>query len=87
MENLIAQGAEAKIFHEGDKILKKRTPKYYRLKELDEKIRKSRTKREAKILSKAKKAGVNVPQILNTDKKGIPREKFNLKSWKNLENK
>ena len=46
MKTLIEQGAEAKIFKENNLIIKERIPKDYRLKELDEKIRKQRTKRE-----------------------------------------
>jgi len=77
MKKLIAQGAEAKIFLDDKIILKERIPKTYRLPELDEKIRKSRTKREAKILTKAIEFA-NVPKVLNTNKKGEPFEKYNL---------
>ena len=49
----IAQGAEAKIILSNGFIIKDRIPKSYRLKELDEKIRKRRTKSEAKLLIKA----------------------------------
>ena len=77
-KKLIAQGAEAKIYLEGRKILKERIPKSYRLSVLDEKIRKSRTKREGKILGKAKEFGVNVPEVFNVDRKGIPRDKFKI---------
>lgn len=52
---LISQGAEAKIFlNEKEKfIIKDRVPKSYRIKELDDKIRKQRTKSESKLLTKA----------------------------------
>jgi len=36
-QKLIAQGAEAKLFLEGNKIIKNRFPKSYRIKEIDEK--------------------------------------------------
>ncbi|MBC8435172.1 Kae1-associated serine/threonine protein kinase [archaeon] len=78
MKKLIAQGAEAKIHLLDNKILKERIVKSYRHPVLDEQIRKSRTKRESKILIKAKEAGVNVPKVLNADKKGIPKDKYNL---------
>lgn len=75
MKELISQGAEAKIFKEEDKVRKERISKSYRFPELDEKIRKSRTKREAKILLKAREVA-NVPEVFNIGKKGIPRDKF-----------
>ena len=46
---LIAQGAEAKIFKKKDSILKDRIKKSYRLPQIDIKLRKSRTRSEAKI--------------------------------------
>jgi len=52
---LIAQGAEAKIILSKDFVIKDRISKSYRIKELDYKIRKSRTKAEAKLLEKASK--------------------------------
>ena len=63
MEKLLNQGAEAKIFQTEDGIVKDRIPKTYRHKVLDEQIRRRRTKSEAKLLIKAKEAGVNVPKI------------------------
>ncbi len=48
----IAQGAEAKIFLDSDRIIKNRVKKSYRLPEIDNKLRKSRTRREAKVIGK-----------------------------------
>jgi len=48
MKELIQEGAEAKIFLDGDIILKDRIPKLYRHPNLDEKIRLRRTRSEAK---------------------------------------
>ncbi len=78
MKKLIAQGAEAKIYLENNEISKERIQKSYRLPELDEKIRKARTRQECRILSRANKFA-NVPKVLNADKKGFPNDKFNLK--------
>ncbi len=78
MTKLIAQGAEAKIYLTENKIVKERIVKGYRFPILDEQIRKSRTKKEAKILIKALEAKANVPKVLNADKKGVPTNKFNL---------
>ncbi len=65
---LIAQGAEAKIFLEDNKIIKERVIKAYRHKELDRKIRLYRVRREAKILKKCKDI-INVPKVINVDEK------------------
>jgi len=50
---IIQQGAEAKIILSGDFVIKDRIKKSYRLPELDTSIRKSRTKSETKLLTKA----------------------------------
>ncbi|MDD5163475.1 MAG: KEOPS complex kinase/ATPase Bud32 [Candidatus ainarchaeum sp.] len=69
---LIAQGAEAKLFieNQGEEtvLVKERTPKEYRCKELDQKIRRERTALEANLLRKAKSIGVNTPNVLETSK-------------------
>jgi len=62
---LIYQGAEAKIFLTKNNIVKDRTKKSYRHEALDNKIRTRRTRAEAKILTKAAKAKINVPKILS----------------------
>ena len=66
MEKIIAQGAEAIITLENNKILKNRTPKSYRHPELDAKIRKRRTKAEAKLLQKASEL-IPVPKLISSD--------------------
>ncbi len=78
MNKLIAQGAEAKIFLDKSIINKERIPKGYRHPRLDEQIRKQRTKREGRILHKAYSLKIQVPKILNANKKGEPNNKFNL---------
>lgn len=69
---ILTQGAEAKIYLESrtdtPTIIKHRLKKSYRHPQLDKQIRKKRTKSEAKILIKAKDAGVNVPKISHIDK-------------------
>ncbi|MBS3137000.1 Kae1-associated serine/threonine protein kinase [Candidatus Woesearchaeota archaeon] len=52
IKTLIAEGAEARIYIDGSNIIKHRIKKDYRNSILDEKLRGSRTKREAKILQK-----------------------------------
>lgn len=60
---LIGKGAEAEIFVEGGNIIKKRVKKQYRLEAIDNALRKSRTKREAKILESMPKE-VPHPKLL-----------------------
>jgi len=60
---VISHCAEAIVFRDGDKVIKRRIPKKYRIKELDEMIRKRRTKSEAKLIVEARKAGVPTPII------------------------
>jgi Kae1-associated kinase Bud32 len=67
MAQILAQGAEAVLTKEEDKVIKDRISKGYRLKQLDEQLRKKRTKSEAKILEKAKQAKVNVPELISQD--------------------
>ncbi|NCN51645.1 Kae1-associated serine/threonine protein kinase [archaeon] len=52
-KKILSQGAEAIIYLDKGKIIKKRVSKEYRIKELDKKIIKRRTKAETKILKKA----------------------------------
>jgi len=64
----IAQGAEAIIILDENKIIKRRIPKSYRLPQIDEQIRKLRTRSEAKLMEKAGKI-INTPKILKVDEK------------------
>jgi len=68
MKKLIQQGAEAEIILKGNEIIKSRVPKSYRIKEIDEKLRKSRTKSETKLLIKASKI-IDVPVPEETKEK------------------
>ena len=68
---IIQQGAEAIISLDNkNQILKNRIKKSYRLEELDTKLRKSRTKSEAKIIEKLKNI-IKVPKIISTEKNQI----------------
>jgi len=77
---LIKQGAEAKIYLAGfaeffgadllpgeKVIVKHRIPKRYRIREIDERLRKERTVREARVLHRAKAFGVNCPHVYEVD--------------------
>ena len=50
--NKLAQGAEAVLWLDKQRILKERLVKGYRIPEIDDKIRKLRTRREAKVLQR-----------------------------------
>lgn len=63
-----AQGAEAIIYLNGKRIIKYRIKKSYRIPEIDTRLRISRTKAEARLIERAKKAGLNVPEVINISK-------------------
>ena len=67
-QEIIQQGAEAIILKEGEEIIKRRIKKSYRIKELDDKIRKQRTRSESKLLEKASKI-ISIPKLIKTDDK------------------
>lgn len=73
-EQIIQRGAEAVLIKKGDLVLKRRVAKGYRLRELDEKLRKSRTRGEVKLLEKALKLGVAVPAVEKVDDKKMEIE-------------
>src|SRR3989339_385170 len=77
-QKILAQGAEAKIVLNEDTIIKKRIKKSYRIPQLDEKIRKLRTRSETKLLEKASKV-INAPKIIksNENTKEIEMEFIN----------
>lgn len=64
----VNRGAEAIIYMDKD-IIKDRIRKNYRIKEIDEKLRKFRTKREAKILDKLAVINFPAPRLIKTDEK------------------
>lgn len=63
MRELIDQGAEATISLENNEIIKERLEKDYRIKEIDDKLRKFRTRREAKVLNKLEEINFPAPRI------------------------
>lgn len=67
MVTAIARGAEAVISKVGDTIVKLRVRKGYRLPEIDLRIRKTRTRLEARLLQEARRAGVPVPNVIECD--------------------
>ncbi|MDO8563450.1 MAG: KEOPS complex kinase/ATPase Bud32 [Nanoarchaeota archaeon] len=70
---VIAQGAEAIISLKKNIILKDRIKKSYRLPELDEKLRRIRTKKEVKLLEKASFL-IPVPKVIKYNSSEIELE-------------
>jgi TP53 regulating kinase and related kinases len=59
----IAQGAEAVLFKDRGEVIKERLSKSYRLPQIDEALRKFRTRREAKVLSKLEEMNFPAPHL------------------------
>ena len=64
MKEIIGRGAEALLYREGDVLVKERIVKSYRHPALDQDLRKSRTRREGKLLQKLE--GL-VPKVYEVD--------------------
>ena len=70
---ILKRGAEAILYLAeffGEKVLvKERIRKKYRIKKLDDFLIKTRTRKEVKLLSEARKIGVDTPKIFEVDEK------------------
>lgn len=64
---IIKRGAEAILYLEKESLVKERNKKGYRLPQIDTELRRGRTRREAKLLSEARRCGVNTPMIVSVD--------------------
>ncbi len=69
------KGAEATL-EINDKVVKKREPKSYRAGEIDQKIRKERTEKEARIMKEARKNNVSVPEVEQVEDHVLEIEKI-----------
>jgi TP53 regulating kinase-like protein len=67
-QKILQQGAEAIILKKKEDVIKRRVKKSYRISEIDEKIRRLRTRSEAKLLTKASKI-ISIPEIKDIDEK------------------
>jgi bifunctional N6-L-threonylcarbamoyladenine synthase / protein kinase Bud32 len=80
--DILEKGAEANIFPgqwmDKEVIIKKRAPKGYRIEDIDNYLRKKRSKGEAKLLGEAKSCGVKTPIIYDIvkDESAIVMEKI-----------
>ncbi|UTB33850.1 MAG: bifunctional N(6)-L-threonylcarbamoyladenine synthase/serine/threonine protein kinase [Methanobacterium sp. ERen5] len=74
-KNILEKGAEANIYPgkwlDNDVIIKNRVSKSYRIPEIDLRLRKKRTKQEAKLLGESKRCGVKTPLVFDVDKKNF----------------
>jgi len=86
---LIATGAEAEILKDNNIILKRRIKKGYRLPEIDIKLRKFRTRREAKLIEDLSRINFPAPKLLELSEKNneIKMEFLKGKLLKNILNK
>lgn len=70
---VLYKGAESWIYqhnYQGEvAIVKERVAKRYRISQIDEQLRKMRTRKEVKLLTEARKVGVATPKILHVDEK------------------
>lgn len=73
ISKVISRGAEAILIKRKNSLVKSRVKKRYRHPSLDKKIRKRRTRREARILQKVFNL-VNVPKVLNVKEYEIEME-------------
>lgn len=71
---MIYLGGEAEVII-GDVVVKRRRPKRYRIKEIDEMLRLRRTRTEAKLISLARRAGVPTPIVLDVEEDTIVMER------------
>ena len=70
----IEQGAEAKIYLVKNRIVKDRFKKTYRHEDIDNELRKQRTRREVKILQKLSSLNFPSPKIITNDDSIIEME-------------
>ena len=61
------RGAEAIVEVGPEQVVKRRLPKPYRHPELDERLRRTRTRSEARLTSEARRKGVPTPVVLDVD--------------------
>jgi N6-L-threonylcarbamoyladenine synthase/protein kinase Bud32 len=61
------QGAEATVSIEADRVVKRRLPRSYRHPTLDERLRRERTREEARLTSDARRRGVPTPLVRDVD--------------------
>jgi len=71
---IVGRGAEAILEKRGDKLIKNRIKKGYRIAEIDNKLRKERTKKEMNLILSARRNRVNVPNVYEKTSETIEME-------------
>src|SRR2546428_9195154 len=84
--DIIKRGAEAILFLENGNLVKERIKKNYRIDEIDNELRMARTKREARLISEARRIGINVPNVFETGENKIVMEFIEGKRLKDVLN-
>lgn len=84
--NIIKRGAEAILYLENEKLVKERIKKGYRIDKIDDELRKTRTKKEARLISEARRIGINVPNIFEINGNKIIMEFIDGKRLKDVLN-
>ena len=69
--NLIAQGAEAVLYKDHNLIIKERLAKPYRVPEIDLSLRRSRTKKEVKVLEQLQQIHFPAPRVIHSSPMSI----------------
>ncbi|MEM3405518.1 MAG: KEOPS complex kinase/ATPase Bud32 [Candidatus Pacearchaeota archaeon] len=67
-EKILARGAEAILIKKDNLLIKRRIKKSYRIPEIDERLRKLRTRAEGRIMKKLY-GKINIPKIISDDEK------------------
>ncbi len=87
---IVKRGAEAVLYrdvYDGQSVLiKDRIKKGYRIREIDDAIRKTRTRKEVKLLTEARKCGVSTPAVLDVEENRIIMQFVDGKRLKELLN-
>ncbi|KAH9411289.1 putative RIO1 serine kinase [Ordospora pajunii] len=78
----LSLGAESSVYIDGDVVIKERMKKEYRIEELDRKIIRSRTKREANIMKKLNKLGIACPKLIKVSENTIVMQRIIGKTMK-----
>ena len=68
---MIGNGAEARLFRDGSKVTKERVVKGYRLPELDERLRRFRTRKEARLLQTLQSLDFPAPDLIEVCDKSM----------------
>lgn len=85
MVEILFQGAESIIYKKEEILVKERVRKNYRIKELDEKIIKQRTKKEVNILKKLNNLNIPSPKVIKSYENIIEMEFIDGVSVKQLD--